>query len=974
MPSRYLFGPITREFAERYLSPLRASGECLAFNDGGDLDLRIRHGDPWEAVTAQLPPDWRPDFAVLYLPYTTVPSCLWSAPLSLVALAPDANFLWTHYRRCLPRTDLVLADAPTVEKLALASISHAQPAVLFGLGQDFLDFPWPDAERDIDCLFIGNLSPSVQRGRLPFLGRLARLGRRRRVLIHTGAFGDDYRALLARSRIVFNRSVRGEANLRAFEATCAGALLVQERGNRETAAIFRDREEAVFYADEDLEELLHYYLDHEDERRHIAEAGRQRARSCTFLAFWSDALACIREAWPRMNEHAHERLANAPSPSLLDRWPTIGLAGPLTNYATAPQHVRADYSDLSGLDAFALRRKEEFAGQGLFVPRLTGFCLVARHDVIDKIGGFDERYGLGFFDDDDLCVRAREAGYRLAVARDVFIHHFGSRTFAHLGVDTERQLLDNFALFKGKHGDERAAGYRLPEAASRCREPSGTGLMPGDPQGVPPVRLGSPDLLSGREPITEHVSLFMIVKNEEANLPACLESVRGLFPDIVILDTGSTDRTIEVARSFGARVYECRWPDSFAAARNESMRHARGNWLFWLDADDRVDEVNRGKLQALLDSLGDEDVAYVMNCHCLSRAPGGTGTVVDHVRLFRNRPEHRWEHRIHEQILPALKRTGTAIRWSDVTITHVGYVDAAVLARKRQRDLRLLRLEEQEMPDHPFTLFNLGMTLLDAGKPEEALPYLRRSLRDSSPSDSIVRKLYALITDCHRNLGQPKEALAACQEGQRVCPNDAELLFVEGGLREGMGDDAGAEGCWRRLLGTKVERHFGSVGTGLRGFQTRHRLALLCLRQGRYAEAESLWQEALAEAPGWRPALAGLGGLYLLQERWPDAERVAGLLQEAGDHAEAKLLRARAHLGQKEFELARALLAELIAQEPRAVFPRLILSHAYLQEGKDWDAAERALRDVLALDPDCAEARQNLLILLQRQRRFDGLT
>jgi len=147
----------------------------------------------------------------------------------------------------------------------------------------------------------------------------------------------------------------------------------------------------------------------------------------------------------------------------------------------------------------------------------------------------------------------------------------------------------------------------------------------------------------------------MIVRNEEANLPGCLESVGDLFGEKIIVDTGSTDRTKEIAAGFGARVVEFAWVDSFAAARNEALRHARGQWILWLDADDRLDEENRAKLRALFESLNDENAAYAMKCLCLPDPASGTATVVDHVRLFRNHPEIRWKYRVHEQILPAVR-------------------------------------------------------------------------------------------------------------------------------------------------------------------------------------------------------------------------------------------------------------------------------------------------------------------------------
>src|SRR5438105_10083516 len=109
----------------------------------------------------------------------------------------------------------------------------------------------------------------------------------------------------------------------------------------------------------------------------------------------------------------------------------------------------------------------------------------------------------------------------------------------------------------------------------------------------------------------------MIVKNEEANLPACLESVRDLFHEVIVVDTGSTDRTKEIAAGFGARVFDFPWVDNFAAARNAALEHATGDWIFWMDADDRLDEDNRGEMARLLSKLPAEMVAYSMKCLCL---------------------------------------------------------------------------------------------------------------------------------------------------------------------------------------------------------------------------------------------------------------------------------------------------------------------------------------------------------------------
>src|SRR5437660_626985 len=121
---RYLFGPVSEAFADQSLYQQRLAGQCLAFDAAGSMDLKIGAGDSWECVTARVPEGWRPEFIVLYLPYTSIPACLWSAPVPIVGLAADWNLLWHHYRHCLRRCDLVLADKLGGEVMAREGIGH----------------------------------------------------------------------------------------------------------------------------------------------------------------------------------------------------------------------------------------------------------------------------------------------------------------------------------------------------------------------------------------------------------------------------------------------------------------------------------------------------------------------------------------------------------------------------------------------------------------------------------------------------------------------------------------------------------------------------------------------------------------------------------------------------------------------------------------------------------------------------------
>ena len=297
-----MFGPTTGDFADIYLGEVRHAGRCLAFGPGG-VDLTVAPQARWDDIAAQFPAGWRPDLIALWLNYTGVPDCLWSAPIPIVGLATDWNLLWHEYRHVLPFCDAILTDQPGIEALTRAGIDHARAAVLYGAAPSSLD-GFNTSEREIDVLFVGNLHPAVQRERLPWLARLAKLAERRNVVIRTGISGDECRALMARSRVAFNRSVRSEANMRAFEAAAAGALLFQEAGNRELPGIFAEGRECVYYGDVDLEERLEYFLEHEDERRTIAEAARAKVASYTFSAL---LMKGIEELWETDREGLLER-------------------------------------------------------------------------------------------------------------------------------------------------------------------------------------------------------------------------------------------------------------------------------------------------------------------------------------------------------------------------------------------------------------------------------------------------------------------------------------------------------------------------------------------------------------------------------------------------------------------------------------------------------------------------------------------
>lgn len=142
--------------------------------------------------------------------------------------------------------------------------------------------------------------------------------------------------------------------------------------------------------------------------------------------------------------------------AVLESDPKIGVVGPLSNYASGMQQIETpELSTQEELATFADDLAAENAGMTTNTFRLVGFCMLIRDETLRRVGLFDERFGTGNFEDDDYCLRVRQAGYRLVVAHDAFVYHFGNRTFVGMGLSNERfseVLQENEKRFREKWG------------------------------------------------------------------------------------------------------------------------------------------------------------------------------------------------------------------------------------------------------------------------------------------------------------------------------------------------------------------------------------------------------------------------------------------------------------------------------------------------------------------------------------------
>ena len=181
------------------------------------------------------------------------------------------------------------------------------------------------------------------------------------------------------------------------------------------------------------------------------------------------------------------------------------------------------------------------------------------------------------------------------------------------------------------------------------------------------------------------LSLCMIVRDNARTLGACLESIYPWVDELVIVDTGSHDETPRIVQDFGGRLFHFPWCDDFSAARNESLRHARGEWLFWMDSDDSITPwCGKGVSEPAYRDHHPPVLGHVVQVHCPGSGDAGGRdlTSVEHVTLLRNRPGLRFDGRVQEHILPSIRPRGSS--WTDL-YTFPGPTTARKLRNKRKR-------------------------------------------------------------------------------------------------------------------------------------------------------------------------------------------------------------------------------------------------------------------------------------------------
>lgn len=494
-----------------------------------------------------------------------------------------------------------------------------------------------------------------------------------------------------------------------------------------------------------------------------------------------------------------------------------------------------------------------------------------------------------------------------------------------------------------------------------------------------------------REAAQPRLSACLIARDEAEDLPRCLQSLQGIADEIVLVDTGSGDRTPEIARSFGARVVDFPWTGSFSEARNASIDAATGDWILAIDPDEEINPGDRDKIRPLLEKPGADAYLFLVVSY-VGSTPGKDTEITCSIRLWRNRPEYRYTGSIHEQWAEELFGTPREPRIvaTGLSVLHYGYLDSRISAKdKKARNMRILQDEARKRPRDNYLRYNIGIEYFRAGRYRKALSEFKKAWKGLNPGSMWSSALSKMTALALMNLGDFAGAQRYLEKGLSLYPDFTDLVYLKGLLHTHLGQYPLAVEAFQRCIAmgpAPVPPY--AADTGLGGFKAHFALGQVYEAIGNRSEAARSYFESYKANTGHLQALYRLAavlaqdgdraGLRALFEKFFDLARtdhlitlsdilytvgdyegVLGYLERAEDGVPGSeaihFLKGLSLMKVGRFEEAVECLSLVDAESPRYSEACLSLAYCHL----NLDQPEAAARIILAV-PDREKARRIL--------------
>ncbi len=426
------------------------------------------------------------------------------------------------------------------------------------------------------------------------------------------------------------------------------------------------------------------------------------------------------------------------------------------------------------------------------------------------------------------------------------------------------------------------------------------------------------------------LSLAMMVKDEELFLEDALKSAAGWVDEMIVVDTGSTDRTVEIAKDMGATVSFFAWPNSFSLARNETLKRVTGEWVAVLDADERFKGTHPGRIRDFLVPGEAHPFEALMLNVVNTRLDGTPMSSFFSARIFPNDRRLGYSGRVHNQFGPLVPDAPkvSATRYLGLEVLHLGYDPAIYEARKKAaRSLPLIEQTVREQPDNLQYRFYLGREYLLVGRIEEATRALESCVEAvlARGGGTPLLEAATCLFKCYDSEGLGGRSVQLAERVMALQPGHPDLLY---GLARGAslrGESARcAAACEQALAALKTKVHEGQVELVHGPWQAEELLAGQLWKLGRYQESYAHYLAALkgkpADSMGWPIMLNSLAALSIELE---DRERQPELLERLLQHPEAPLgmyfFAVQRRMSGGDVGGAQAMLREASARCPRMV-------------------------------------------------------
>ena len=461
----------------------------------------------------------------------------------------------------------------------------------------------------------------------------------------------------------------------------------------------------------------------------------------------------------------------------------------------------------------------------------------------------------------------------------------------------------------------------------------------------------------------------MIVRDEEERLPTCLDNVAELVDEIVVVDTGSSDGTVGIAKRYGAKIGFFEWCDDFAAARNESIKLATGDWILWLDADDILPIECHDQIRQLVQQPRDRSFLFVLDdrgyehISCLQ------------MRLFPNRDGVRFEMPIHEQVTPSLACLGIEVVPTEIKVRHTGYTTPEVVRQKKDRYLNVMERWLDKYPEDYRTRSHVALTYYSNGRMDDAIAAYSKIVHDST---CLSDRNYVVYTTALLFLGR---SLMKSGDYERALDNmrkahevDPDYLLTKVSLAElhiARGEYKDALGLASQIMDSESQLTFFPVDPVEISFSAVYLSAQAHHALGHMVEAESAYRQAAEQSVPRRTE--ALGNLAVLLKQLGRREESLGILLEANEmdpvNCKHEFNIGVHYLEQQDLEEARRRFERVV--EKKADFRPAWLNLGYIAKATGrFEKAEKIYADLVAAAPEEVEARANLGHLYLDQERF----